>query len=218
MAGSNDEPSIELYDNPLWWSLERIHQLLWQQLGNPKLAAADLTEVLATFVLSMRRSLASFCDRERLTFEFWDDHEVFWTGERLIVIRHLSDEVVELKGFVFFVWLPALAEVWPSIFKSLLPPPPLEDRPALQQSQSDAPTGHVVETESSTAAPAAAAKLFVAQHPRNSGERPAEYYDRLLELCGGKWTRKTLRTRYSEIRKDAQEARMGQHGPANGPK
>ena len=218
MAGSDDEPSIELYDNPLWWSLERVHHLLWQQLSNPKLAAADLTDGLATFVLSMRRSLTSFSDRERLTFEFWDDHEVFWTGDRLIIIRHLPpDDAVELKGFVVFVWLPALAEIWPSIFKSLLPPPP-EDRPALQQPQPNASTGPVVETEPPSAPSIDAAKRFVEQHPRNSGERPTEYYDRLSELCGGKWTRKTLRTRRSEILKDAREARMGQHGTASGPK
>jgi hypothetical protein len=212
MAGSNDEPSIELYDNPLWWSLELVHQLLWQRVGNPKLAAADLTEVLATFVLSMRRSLASFCDREILAFEFWDEREVFWTGDRLVVIRHLSNEIVELEGFVFFVWLPALAEIWPSIFRSSLPLPPggSPDASTAGAKRTDEPGGEKMAQSPATSTDAA--KLFVAQHPRLPGEQAEAYFDRLLELDGCRWKRKTIRNRYYEIHS------MGQHGPANGPK
>lgn len=50
-------------------------------------------------------------------------------------------------------------------------------------------------TESSTHVPDSA-KQFVTQHPRGAEEESELYFDRLHELCGEKWARKTLQNCY----------------------
>ena len=48
------------------------------------------------------------------------------------------------------------------------------------------------------------AKRFVDRHPRYSGEKARDYFNRLEGLCGHKYPRKTLRNWYYEIQKEKQ--------------
>jgi hypothetical protein len=55
-----------------------------------------------------------------------------------------------------------------------------------------------IATESSTHV-LDSAKQFIAHHPRGAEEEPELYFDRLHELCGEKWSRKTLQNYYYKL-------------------
>ena len=119
MAGTSDDPSIDLFDNPRWLSFEQVHRQIWRRVGDPCAAALDFTEALAWKVRSMRRSPVRFTDQEMLEFEFWARHDLHWDGYRLVVIRrpgHVLDRIIVFEGFIGYAWLPDLAGVWPSLF------------------------------------------------------------------------------------------------------
>jgi hypothetical protein len=207
MAGTEDELSIGLFGDPLWLVLERVHWLLWHRLhGDPHTAALDLTEALATLVPSMRRSRREFSDRERLRFEFWDEHELAWEDGRLIVKRkpaHHLARVDIIEGFVGYAWLPALAQVpeWSGIFGPMLPmPQKSQSRPQgpqpgaskLEQSQSEElkppPLGCKAEIW---------VHYAVKKWPRGKDESSRDYVTRLLMHAPKAWARHTIQNALS---------------------
>jgi hypothetical protein len=125
MAGTNDDLTIDMFGDPLWLSLEQVHWLLWQRIfGNPHVAALYLTEVLATLVPSMRRSRWYFSDQELLSLEFWNEHDLEWRDGHLVVVRRPAHPLLRvdiLESFAGYAWLPKLAEIWPTVFGSMLP-------------------------------------------------------------------------------------------------
>jgi hypothetical protein len=145
----------------------------------------------------MRRSLVLFSDRERLAFEFWDDHEVYWTGDRLVVIRHHPHGFDVLEGFIGFAWLPKLAEVWPSIFALPAPARPQPSQPQEaanpEQQQPEEPP------------PPNMAKAWVPyamkRWPQEKDENPSDYVDRLLRHAPKQWARKTIQNLLSARKK-----------------
>jgi hypothetical protein len=122
MAGDDDDPSIDPFDDPRWLSWEKVHQLLWQEFGTPDVASLEMNEAFSWFVPTMVRSPLRWADRELKAFEFWNDHEIDWTGDRLVTIYYPAPpgqiDIIELAGYA---WLPALAERWPTFFASMLP-------------------------------------------------------------------------------------------------
>jgi hypothetical protein len=122
-------------DSPEWLPDADAHRVLCQRTGDRHLAAQDLTKVMADGdVPSMRRCFARGRspdgelvplgpDRELLPRSFWSDYELdSWSDALLVVPRRRGGQVVPLRGFAFYVWKPALAKIWPTLF-----PPDEED-------------------------------------------------------------------------------------------
>jgi hypothetical protein len=146
-----------------------------------------------------------WADREILSFEFWNDHELHWTGDRLVLIRCPAHPLarIDIIEFAGYAWLPKLAKRWPTVFASTPPspaPPLVEPRP--QEQPPNAPrtdTGAEEHEQRSEVAgvPAATegqdtAKALVRKHPQRPDETDPEYIDRLFELSKPRWTKKTL--------------------------
>jgi len=139
--------------------------------------------------------------------------------------RHYPQQIRFLKGYVFYAWLPDLAKVWPSIFGSMLPPaaptgavavvegqdtiagtgiverPEITGTLAVIEGQDDITAAGTAVSEPSSTTPVSVKRL-VYQHPRHSGEKARDYFDRLEDLSGREYPRKTLRNRYYEIQKE----------------
>jgi hypothetical protein len=94
------------------------------------LAANDLTNALADRdVPSMRRcflpkwrsppvgAVLLEPDGELLPAAYWTEHEVVqsWLSDATIVARR-STMPLEIAGYAYFVWKPALAKIWPAAF------------------------------------------------------------------------------------------------------
>src|SRR6516165_5398812 len=197
MAGTEDDLSIGLFGDPSWLPFEQIHRLLWQRLsGDPHVAAVDLTEVLATLVPSLLRSRRFFTDRELLPLEFWNDHDLEWRDDRLVVVRqpaHVLDRADVIEGFVGYAWLPKLAEVWPTVFASMLaqelsPQAPSPEAPELEQPQP--PPGNSKATTW--------VHYAVKRWPREKDEGSSEYVARLLRHAPRKWSKHTIQNALSE--------------------
>ena len=57
-------------------------------------------------------------DGELLPAAYWTEHEVVvqsWLSDATIVARR-SITPFEIAGYVYFVWKPALAKIWPAAF------------------------------------------------------------------------------------------------------
>jgi len=126
MAGTDDKLSIDPFDDSCWLSFEDVHRLLCQQLfGNPQVAVVDINEAFATKVPTMRRSRMYWADREILSFEYWNEHDLIWSDNRLVLVScppRPSYRIDIAEGFAGYAWLPKLAERWPTVFASTTVP------------------------------------------------------------------------------------------------
>ena len=122
-------------DSPNWMPAAEAHRMLAGSLGDPDLAAKDLTAAVADKRLPcMRRAIASHIapdqDREIVPLSFWDEYEFGFdpVSEKLqIGAKGLA---VEFRFRVaFFVWRPALAKLWPALAPSPAPGNRADDRP-----------------------------------------------------------------------------------------
>ena len=114
-------------DSPNWMPAAEAHRMLTGLLGDPDLAAKDLTAAVADKRLPcMRRAIASHIapdqDREIVPLSFWDEYEFGFdpVSEKLqIGAKGLA---VEFRFRVaFFVWKPKFEKIWPKLAASAAP-------------------------------------------------------------------------------------------------
>ena len=118
-------------DSPNWMPAAEAHRMLTGLLGDPDLAAKDLTAAVADKrsdkrLPCMRRAIASHIapdqDREIVPLSFWDEYEFGFdpVSEKLqIGAKGLA---VEFRLRVaFFVWKPKFEEIWPELAASAAP-------------------------------------------------------------------------------------------------
>ena len=108
-------------DSPNWMPAAEAHRMLTGLLGDPDLAAKDLTAAVADKRLPcMRRAIASHIapdqDREIVPLSFWDEYEFGFdpVSEKLqIGAKGLA---VEFRLRVaFFVCKPKFEKIWPKL-------------------------------------------------------------------------------------------------------
>jgi hypothetical protein len=75
-AKSSRQRSLPLGDDPRWRPLEVLHKLLTERLGDPHLAALDLTEALAIGKLHCRMRRMHDGARFLVPVSFWVRHEL----------------------------------------------------------------------------------------------------------------------------------------------
>jgi hypothetical protein len=116
-------------DSPNWIPIVNALQSLCDLTGNRQLAAKDLTNALADRdVPSMRRCFSGSRsppvgaellepDGELLPAAYWTEHQVVQSplSDATIVARR-STMPLEIAGYAYFVWKPALAKIWPAAF------------------------------------------------------------------------------------------------------
>jgi hypothetical protein len=117
-------------DSPNWTPIVNAHQSLFGLTGNRQLAAKDLSNALADRdVPSMRRcflpewrsppvgAVLLEPDGELLPAAYWTEHEVVqsWLSDAAIVAER-NTMSLEIAGYAYFVWKPALAKIWPAAF------------------------------------------------------------------------------------------------------
>ena len=114
-------------DSPEWLPVADAHRVLCQRTGDRHLAAQDLTKAMADdHVPSMRRCFARGirqADRklvplgpdELLPASYWIEHRLDPRSDGLEVLEG-SRSITSVKGYAFFVWKPALAKIWPTLF------------------------------------------------------------------------------------------------------
>jgi len=118
-------------DSPNWMPAAEAHRMLAGSLGDPDLAAKDLTAAVADKrsdkrLPCMRRAIASHIapdqDREIVPLSFWDEYEFGFdpVSEKLqIGAKGLA---VEFRFRVaFFVWKPKFEKIWPKLAASAAP-------------------------------------------------------------------------------------------------
>lgn len=106
-------------DSPNWLPIHDAIGLGSQATGNRRLAARDLHKAMADprGVPAMRRcTVHGGPDREQVPYSFWAEHDLDAWSDRTFV-RGPDDQ----RYFVFYVWQPALAKVWPTVFGSAPP-------------------------------------------------------------------------------------------------
>jgi hypothetical protein len=126
-------PSLD--DSPNWIPITEAHRLLCGRAGNRRLAATDLTDAMAKGAPSMRRCFGHEIrrkadgsyeealigpERELLPAEHWAEHEIRGRSDSTVVITR-GPKTILVTGFVYFVWRPALAKLWPDVFASTPP-------------------------------------------------------------------------------------------------
>src|SRR5262249_11714325 len=118
-------------DSPNWMPAAEAHRMLTGLLGDPDLAAKDLTAAVADKrsdkrLPCMPRAIASHIapdqDREIVPLSFWDKYAFAFdpVSEKLHILT---------KGFnpqfccrvAFFVWKPEFERIWPALAASATP-------------------------------------------------------------------------------------------------
>jgi hypothetical protein len=146
-----ESPEALPLDSPNWIPITEAHRLLCSRTGNRNLAATDLTDAMAKGAPSMRRCFAHEIRRkadgnyekaligpewELLPAEHWIEREVqSWSDSTFVRERSGAPTAVKgsAKGFTYFVWRPALAEIWPDVFASTPPSSALTADPAVDR-------------------------------------------------------------------------------------
>jgi hypothetical protein len=118
-------------ESPNWIVLVDGHRRRWEQVGDPELAARDLTEIMAREVdgiRSMRRPKyrdKSEPDGELLSSSYWVEHEACWMRREskepiFAVCRRDRRHAVGPDGFlgpsfhyVYYCWKPDIEKIWP---------------------------------------------------------------------------------------------------------
>ena len=117
-------------DDPNWIPIVNAHQSLCGLTGNRQLAAKDLTNALADRdVPSMRRcflperrsppvgAVLLEPDGELLPAAYWTEHQVVQSAlSDATIVAERSTMPLEIAGYAYFVWKPALAKIWPAAF------------------------------------------------------------------------------------------------------
>jgi hypothetical protein len=192
---------------PLWSSLAAARHFFWQR--NPH-SRIDMDWKIGSGVrVGPAMQLGSGPDRGQ--WPIFDLRASVTLKASLVRFHH--DDVVDLLVTLGFIPRPGA----PPSAKAAAEQPEIGGGSGSSTTGASA-TGSAVASKSSAAAAEDSAKLFVGQHPRLPGERAKDHYDRLEDLCGREYPRKTLRNRYYEIQKGERKVRAGRHGPANGPK
>jgi hypothetical protein len=147
MAKAGAEPSTSSWeklplDSPDWMPIGETHRLLCGFTGNRHLAANDLTGAMldedeTRRLPAMRRCFAYGIrqkadgnhervllgpERELLPREYWIKHEVQSWSDATFVTEH-SRTPASIKGYAYFVWKPALARRWPTVFGATVAAP-----------------------------------------------------------------------------------------------
>jgi hypothetical protein len=116
-------PAAELpLDDPRWVPFLAVHERFCQRLGNPDLAATDLTEALRSprlrsmvrYMPRARRHQPELPERELWSVDDWDRHEIqYWSDGLLVAVKQPSRgfavQVLRVYGY-FFVWGPDVEE------------------------------------------------------------------------------------------------------------
>jgi len=120
MMGSKRVKATPPLDDPRWQPVREEYKLLSHRTGDPQLALIDLNEALANGgVRSMRRHLKTG-KREQLSSKFWRDRVLYiWQYQSNLFVslshRGPPGRVEPIDDFVFFVWHPDVATVWPAL-------------------------------------------------------------------------------------------------------
>ena len=136
-AALEAEP-LPLDDLTHWMPLDAAHKLLAERIGNPSLAAADLTseaEGRANCIACRRRLADGVCKLTLLGY--WDDHALSLEvgpyglhGLQVIPPRRpggIAAEVIPSRSIidrVFFVWGPDVDKLWPTLRAHVREPEP----------------------------------------------------------------------------------------------
>ena len=111
-------------DDPRWMSSTEMHRQRSEHVGDPQLAARDLTEAhRSKRIRSMRRPIcrdADDPDHERLSPSFWTEYEYWWWAPtKALTVRPRGGGSPGPDGFisrayfyVYFGWGPDFDEVW----------------------------------------------------------------------------------------------------------
>jgi len=220
MVRTADDPSTEFPLSSLnWLPVHDVVGSLCRLTANRRLADRDLTTELAQRVHSMRRCFVHGRKRdgtrslfgpdpEWLAFSFWADHVLdSWSDRTFVRCSHRGRDC-DNEYFIFYVWKPDLAKIWPTVFgsSSSLPPssppqePPQQPQPKGPQPAEVAPTVPKPEKpqpEDPKPPPAPTkAKAWVPyaikQWPQEKDEDQSDYVDRLLRHAPKSWTRHTI--------------------------
>ena len=127
-------------DSPNWIPTPEAHRLLAQSLGNPHLAAKDLTVPVAKgdvpcMCRDISNTVPSGQDRKLMPLTFFEKYEFQFAPVINSNPATRALQVVERGDYLpppywsgryfFFLWKPALQRIWPDIFC----PPPAPDQP-----------------------------------------------------------------------------------------
>jgi hypothetical protein len=114
-------------DSPNWMPAAEAHRMLIGLLGDPDLAAKDLTAAVADKRLRcMQRAIASHIaqdqDREIVPLSFWNEYEFgFDPVSEKLQIRAKGLAVEFRFRVAFFVWKPKFEKIWPKLAASAAP-------------------------------------------------------------------------------------------------
>jgi hypothetical protein len=86
--------TLPLDDDLRWQPFEAMHRQLMERIGDPHLAAFDLTEALTSKVRSSRRRRETGYKRELTPFAWWVDYELRWWAKETLSPKHRA-----LSGF-----------------------------------------------------------------------------------------------------------------------
>ncbi len=210
MAGTaNDDntPKELPLDSPNWITAWEAHRRISSLSGNEYLSAKDLSAAVADGVVPcMRRAITNKIpaghDRARVPLSFWERYEFYFftkfgpTDKRTLAIVERGSRNAEpgCSGWWIYVWRPALAKIWPSLFRAY--------------TTTDAGTaGRSRQPVTLMPTPVEPKELFdelCEEHPQKSHERPSDYARRLHALmevgyAAGKvsrvWDESTVRRR-----------------------
>jgi hypothetical protein len=224
MAGTADDLSTFPLDSPNWVLIHDVIGSLSRLTAARRLAAHDLIAKLRTeAVHSMRRcglehgqlsgldgKTLRFGDCELLTRSFWAEHDLGAWSDRTFV--RCSHRACWNQFFIFYVWGPDLARVWPTVFPpvpqpSVLaasnPQPKEEERgqplrlseePQLEPPRLQPPTGRTTA--------AAWIPYLTKRYPREEGEKTGDYIERILEHAPKRWSPHTVANILSELKQE----------------
>jgi hypothetical protein len=112
-------------DDPRWVPSTELHRQRWEHVGDPQLAARDLTEAhRSKRICSMRRPIYSGVDpdREQLSSSFWIEYEYWWWApKKTLQVRARAPRrnspgpdgfINPAFNYVYFGWGPDFDEVW----------------------------------------------------------------------------------------------------------
>jgi hypothetical protein len=116
-------------NDPRWMPAAEMHRRRWEQVGDPQLAARDLTKAHRSTdkskrIRSMRRPIYSGVDPdcERLSSSFWIEYEYYWWAPKQALQVRSRDgrrDAIGPDGFIgrasnfaYFGWDPDFDELW----------------------------------------------------------------------------------------------------------
>jgi hypothetical protein len=108
-----------------------VHKWLAERIGDPSLAAFDLTQALASGKLHCQwRRVKTGWTRELTPTVWWADWEFCYLGDLGLCWRRRGSQGITAQGVVrFFLWQPDIDKLWPPLAaKTQEPEPEIDER------------------------------------------------------------------------------------------